>query len=60
MIYIFIDNWNIKLRINELFRDDVFLIFRAEWNNDWVIGHILMDNNIVTVDKKKNKLYWNP
>ena len=60
LIYIFIDNWNIKLRIKELFRDDVFLIFRAEWNNDWVIGHILMDNNIVTVDKKKNKLYWNP
>ena len=60
IIYIFIDSWNIKLRIKELFKDEVFMIFRGEWNNDWIIGHILMDNNMVTVDKEHNILYWNP
>lgn len=60
VIYIFIQNWNIKLEIKKLFKDNVFQLFNSRWNEIWLIGHILMDNNLVTIDASRDLLFWNP
>ena len=60
VIYLFIDKWNIKLKLRDLFVDNVLQLFHGKWNCDWIIGHILMDNNYVVVNTKEGYLYWNP
>ena len=59
VIYFFIGNWSMKLRVKELFIKGKFQIFHGNWNQDWLFGNIVMNSNSITIDKGNNKLYFN-
>lgn len=59
VIYFFIGNWSMKLRVKELFIKGKFQIFHGNWNQDWLFGNIVMNSNSITIDKGNNILYFN-
>ena len=59
LIYFFIDDWNIKFKIKELFLGNVFQIMSVTWRKNWTLGNILIDNHLITVDKNNGIIYYN-
>ena len=59
-IYFFIDKWSIKVKLGDLFENESLQIVQENWNQDWILGHVIMDKNSVTIDKQNNILYYNP
>ena len=57
-IIFFIDKWNIKYTVGELFKDKKFLITYIKGEEDWGFGHIIRENFLMTVDKKDDLIYF--
>ena len=58
ILIFFIDKWNIKYTVGELFKDKKFLITYIKGEEDWGFGHIIRENFLMTVDKKDDLIYF--
>ena len=58
-IYFMIENWSIKYKVKDLFKNNIFQIQYASWNAYWIFRKNYLDEHMITVNKDSNYILFN-
>ena len=58
-IYFMIENWSIKYKVKDLFKNNIFQIQYASWDAYWIFWKNYLDEHMITVNKDSNYILFN-